>query len=541
MKNYREMAEDVLRRAEEETQKRRKSRRTAWMIAVPAVCAAVLLAVIFWPKAGTGLPGATAAAQSLDEQHVQSQNEPQAGAVQVHLDYPVAVSLEDMIDAADYIVLGEYTGYRGSWNMARDPTDIRQDDSENTVEGRLYDFRIGQVLKGSVDEETILVNQTWSVRIPILDSDAEFDAEGRVIRESTESRTVPVTVQSSLFIEPEYGCSYLLFLLRDEHFGNYYAAVEPFQIKLENGTAVLQSNLLEGTEAPAQTVELENGKKITVSLGAGSLKIEDFLTGRTEAALLGDIRSRTQTNEAALQIPSVELPEPEEEMAADMIGLVVYNGAVYTQARDYFGRDAEAVRGLIGDYLGRAKGNIDEWSSQDEYAAEFASTVVGDVHTVVGYSPDFRICVTNRLQAADGGEELWIQFLERLNGIGVSTGADLYEARLRVNVRVSGVRSQRYDDWNNGLGNFRPFEQTEALDAFLEALNEGEFFYVYDDDPGSYRDTRTQAFLYLTLADGSVVALRLIEGGWVGYDAMPWYFIRLPAEVFDPVVAAAGG
>ena len=541
MKNYREMAEDVLRRAEEETQKQRKSRRIAWMIAVPAVCAAVLLAVIFWPKAGTGLPGATAAAQSLDEQHVPLQNEPQAGAVQVRLDYPVAVSLEDMIDAADYIVLGEYTGYHGSWNMAKDPADIQKDDPENTAEGRLYDFQIRQVLKGSVEEENILVNQTWSETIPILDSDAEFDAEGRVIRESTESRTVPVTVQSSLFIEPEYGCSYLLFLLRDKHFGNYYAAVEPFQIKLESGTAILKSNLLEGTDAPAQTVELENGKTITVSLGAGSLKIEDFLTGRTEEELLGDIRSRTQTNEAALQIPPVELPEPDPMAEADMIAFVVYHGGIYTEAGWYRGAEAEAIHGLVGDWIGTGAGNIDEWSSEEAYAKDFAGTVAGDVYTVKGYSPDFRLCHLGEYTTADGKTEPWILFLERLNGISVSTGADVFSERLHLDGRVAGARYQSFEDWNLVRGIYHPLALVPELDRFLAALNEGSFQYVYEEDPGFYRDSRPQAIVYLDLEDGTTVTLRLIEGGWVGYESMPWYFIQIPEEVFRPVFAAAGG
>ena len=41
MKNYREMAEDVLRRAEEERQAIRRRRRIAALAGVPALCAAV--------------------------------------------------------------------------------------------------------------------------------------------------------------------------------------------------------------------------------------------------------------------------------------------------------------------------------------------------------------------------------------------------------------------------------------------------------------------------------------------------------------------
>ncbi len=247
-----------------------------------------------------------------------------------------------------------------------------------------------------------------------------------------------------------------------------------------------------------------------------------------------------QTGEM-LHIPAIALPEPDPMVEMDMIGLVVYKGGIYTQAADYYGADAEALQGLVGDYLGHASGTIDEWSSQDEYAVEFASDLVGDVYSVKGYSPDFRICVTWQSQDTDGAPMQWIQILERLNGIDVSTGADIYEKRLHMNGRITGIRYQTYDDWNNGRGIYYPLDKIEGLDTFLEALDAGQLQYVYDDVPGFYRNTRTQTFLYLDLDDGTTVPLRLIEGGWVGYAPMGWYFIQLPAQVFDPVFAVAGG
>ena len=248
---------------------------------------------------------------------------------------------------------------------------------------------------------------------------------------------------------------------------------------------------------------------------------------------------QTQTD-ALLHIPAIELPEPVDNVELDMIGLVVYKGGIYTQAADYYRSDAEALRGLVGTFLGRAVGNIDEWTSQDEYAEEFASTLVGDVYTVNGYSPDFRICVVAETLDADGTPIQWMQILERLNGIDVSTGADLYANRLHMEGRITGIRCQSFEDWDNARTIFRPLEAADSMDAFLEALNDGELQYVYEDDHYFYRNTRSQAFLYLELDDGTAIPLRLIEGGWVGYGPMPWYFVQLPTEVFDPVFEAAG-
>ena len=40
------------------------------------------------------------------------------------------------------------------------------------------------------------------------------------------------------------------------------------------------------------------------------------------------------------------------------------------------------------------------------------------------------------------------------------------------------------------------------------------------------------------LSDGTTVELRLIEGGYVGYQELGWYFVKMPGDVFDAVLAA---
>ena len=115
--------------------------------------------------------------------------------------------------------------------------------------------------------------------------------------------------------------------------------------------------------------------------------------------------------DAGVYIPAVELPETQNGFAMDMIACVVYNGAVYTQ-----GAWLEDASALLGEYLGRATGGIDEWSDESEYSVEFAGTVAGELYAVKGYDTGFRICCLN-----DDGSAL---LLERLNGITLDTGAD---------------------------------------------------------------------------------------------------------------------
>ena len=77
---------------------------------------------------------------------------------------------------------------------------------------------------------------------------------------------------------------------------------------------------------------------------------------------------------------------------------------------------------------------------------------------------------------------------------------------------------------------------------FLNQMNHGKFVYAWTDDMDqSIYDTSNQVHLILTMEDNTIVRLRLIEGGYVGYDALGWYFVQIPGETFDAVYAACGG
>lgn len=250
-------------------------------------------------------------------------------------------------------------------------------------------------------------------------------------------------------------------------------------------------------------------------------------------------------------IPSLELPENTGNVQTDMIGLVVYNGGCYTQAEDYYGEDARRIDSLVGELLGYASGNIDEWSKQEAYEQEFASTIPGEVYAVNGYDTDFRICIRQEVEDANGETTLWIQFLDRLNGITLTAGEDLFESRLHIRERTGNIQWQSHDDWDSGGSDLRDADLDPALwEEFLAQADRGEFFSAWD--PGcsaanpaggkaSVYDTLDQAHLVLTMTDGTSVRLRLIAGGYVGYDALGWYFVRIPGEAFDAVYDACGG
>ena len=281
-------------------------------------------------------------------------------------------------------------------------------------------------------------------------------------------------------------------------------------------------------------------------------------TGNAEPSAASDINpvSPGETGQEALRndggiyIPAIELPE--SDVSACMIGLVVYNGHVYTQssAYSYFGEAAESIDGLTGDYLGRATGSIDVWSSPEEYDRYLASTVKGEVYTVKGYDSDFRLCIRNMVEDPDGEPELWIEFMDRLNDITLTDGKDLFEDRLHVSGRVSSVQWQAHEDWDWGKGNIHEASLPEgAWEAFVDSLDSGSFIDAwmpdgsfYEDRPySSIFDTPNQTHLFPNMQDGTIIELRLVEGGYVKYSMNGWYFVKMPGEAFDTVYDACGG
>lgn len=277
--------------------------------------------------------------------------------------------------------------------------------------------------------------------------------------------------------------------------------------------------------------------------------VMDGSVGENEVISSNPSISETQKSanaDTGIHIPAVKLPDTTAGVELDMIGFVVYNGGIYTQAENYYGDEALKIDNLIGKYLGYATGYINEWSTQEEYAEEFASSAAGKVYEVIGYGTDFRVCIRGEVEDENGGKQLYIQFFDRLNGITLTTGEDLFETRLHLRDRIATIQWQSHDDWNYAGGNI----QNAAIDAdlweeFLNQVDKGSFVYTWDPEisNNTVYDTENQAHIILTMEDGTVVRVRLIEGGYVGYDslALGWYFVQIPGEIFDSVFTACGG
>lgn len=238
----------------------------------------------------------------------------------------------------------------------------------------------------------------------------------------------------------------------------------------------------------------------------------------------------------SILVPKITLPESDNTISADMIGLIVYKGNIYTQGESYEGEEVASLKAMVGKRLGYAMGNIDEWSEQSEYGTEFAATVEGSVYEVIGYSPDFRICIKESYITEEGKTIEYISFYENLNGIELAKGKDLFEDRLQLFDNWDKVKYVTHDNWDNSSSVDYVYKDLiniskEDIDYFLEELSTSQFV----DMLGSDIYDKPNHHIYFYLKDNIRVELRLFEGGYVGYQPLGWYFVKMPGEIFDKI------
>ena len=235
-------------------------------------------------------------------------------------------------------------------------------------------------------------------------------------------------------------------------------------------------------------------------------------------------------------IPAAQMPAGlSGDASADMIGLVVYKGSIYIESEYYDHTEAIKIEPLLDEYLGQANGKIDEWSEKNEYETEFASTIGGYVYSVRGYSTDFRICIKNEYPGDDGNKRISISFMDRLNDITLTAGKDLFEDRLQISGNIESITWQSHDDWNYEIKNYHELDMTSnRWTEFMNAVDAAEFEYLWNEDsPSTIYSVEEQLHLILNMKDGTQVQLRLIAGGYVGYQPLGWYFVKIPEDIFN--------
>ncbi|WP_047980141.1 hypothetical protein [Ornithinibacillus contaminans] len=195
------------------------------------------------------------------------------GSIHIGGDYHIGNDLNELESMADLIVIGEYGTLEKKWNMARDRQDPKKESTENYFEGNLYNFKIDETIKGTSESE-ILVNLA-------------YEEEHKYPNESGDD--FKFSVKDPYYVEPESHVKYVLFLKKDEMFGNYYGAIEPFQVKIDKNNRVhLVTNQILNEEIKNNS-EVHNGKihfhtqteleGKTIEIETEVIAIDNFLDG----------------------------------------------------------------------------------------------------------------------------------------------------------------------------------------------------------------------------------------------------------------------
>ncbi|MBM7619680.1 hypothetical protein JOC95_001532 [Bacillus tianshenii] len=253
---------------------------------------------------------------------------------------------------------------------------------------------------------------------------------------------------------------------------------------------------------------------ITLSIGAYSYFNSQNTTNSSQ---------QNPSSNSGVAIPAIELPE---HGSAKMMPLIVYKGKIYTQSPTTI--DNNKVSEIKGEKLGKTKAGIDEWSNQDNYAKEFASTIgETDVYSVKGYKDGLRIMTYYEI---DG--EGYAEFYESLTGITVNDGNDIFGDLHLVN-NVQEAKSRSYEDSLSNTNNYMNINNLRVVNAFLEELNMTKPYLIQDVEAeiGDFRNNDQYKELTLHLNDGTAVTLGVIKGGYISY-GQSLYF-KMNDQVFE--------
>lgn len=241
----------------------------------------------------------------------------------------------------------------------------------------------------------------------------------------------------------------------------------------------------------------------------------------------------TNDNSKSYTVPLIELPKESSGVSKDMLALFVYQGKVYIQSNTNFTLDKdnitpikEDILKLKGDYIGQTVGSIDEWSTQDDYAKELASTIgEAKIYTVNGYDSNYRLMAYYEWK---GGFSC--QIFDSFGGLTINKGSDYFNL-LNLNKNVTSLSYESFDSWNNGLASKSEVPITPAFNNFLDALNDSKPIGNDIDLLLENQDAERQKFITITTKDNLNTTLRLVKGGYV-YDSQIGFF-KVSDEAFN--------
>ena len=192
----------------------------------------------------------------------ESQGKEEPVTVTKNVDIYTATNLSDIINESSIVVKGKYSELIGTENMFRNPENLSEGDSDHYVEGRIYQFDISEVLHGVVYEESIPVIMHYSEEVNV-------EVEERDISEVVE-------VINPLFVEPEFGQEYILFLNYSNDVDSFFGPVEPYALLVNEENLENISPLFNEPENTIQPFQTDEGDVIEVYTPLSNIEEDPF-------------------------------------------------------------------------------------------------------------------------------------------------------------------------------------------------------------------------------------------------------------------------
>ncbi|AIQ48690.1 hypothetical protein R70723_24360 [Paenibacillus sp. FSL R7-0273] len=302
--------------------------------------------------------------------------------------------------------------------------------------------------------------------------------------------------------------------MKEEQFRQQYKkAVDTMKPSehMKNGLVSKTEQQQQERKRPRKTMYIAASLVIAAGIGIAGPNIWQQINGPAAPAQVAQVDPGT-----GIIIPKVELPDPNAQVQASMVPLVVYEGNVYTQSATRM--ETADIAALRGDKLGTTTGGIDEWTGKDGYTELSSNIGVTDIYTVKGYDSGFLIMSYTEI---DG--QVFADLYEHTNGITVNSGADLI-GELNLEGRITSAQWESFDSWNNGQQQYAPLAGGEVLDNFVTALQAAKPLAAEPLVEQGIYESEDRKIVYLELEDKAQVQLVLFGQGLVRYGNAPVFF-----------------
>lgn len=224
-------------------------------------------------------------------------------------------------------------------------------------------------------------------------------------------------------------------------------------------------------------------------------------------------------------IDKMQITLPGENAVADMLAFFIYNG------KCYISYEKLSDDSLKGNYIGRSTGSIDEWTSPEDYI-DFSGSITGDIYELKGYDSDFMLCI-------DNGNGTVTTYINN-NGITLTYGYELFRNRLNLKDNYTTVKYQTRNSWYHDVGETIEFNNKDAVNDFLEALNDSRFMYTadipFENKNSNVYEEKEIYHLFFEMQNDTCVHLRLFDGGYVMFAGISDVCVKMNDADFNNLI-----